>query len=816
MDQMVLQTQQWLNRTYRDRAGFGSVVEDGLTGWDTIYGLIRALQIELGITATANNFGSGTQSRFSARWPQGIKQQADGDKTTSNVYGIIQGALWCKGYSAGSGEITTHFYTGTGQAIKKLKSDAGVMGDSTVTLEIMMALLSMKQFKILADYGGRIPIRDIQRCINADYRSYTGLIPTDGVYGREMNTALIQVLQAIEGYTPAEATGNFGSGTRSRLVSLSNSSTGAGKWLWVATAALVCNGYLATASTVWNSSVASAVSRFQKDYVLPYTAVIDTTTWMSLFTSKGDPDRPCVACDTRFEITDELLANLRADGYQIVGRYLSEPNQDNKNPENYFKAIRPGELKRIIDGDMSFFPIFQEYSTKLSHFTAENGARHGREAYQYAMRLGIPATVIYFAVDVDVMDYQVDSNILPYFKAVTGSLAGDYLVGIYASRNVCQRVINSGYAVSAFVSDMSTGFSGNLGYPLPRMWNYDQFTEIHDYHGGEWDLDRVAYSSRIPAVDRLLPAQPSTPGYGSINLFDLVEQLENRFEELRTIYADHGFGKDPVTNHPGALWFDVPTWHCILNYLAKEYLYGSLNWSTAAEQYRLNDGIHMEQDPTASRIISALGERIGPNRTDWTDSYDGKVDIAHLAAVILGYINTNVIPNKWTGWAGDLVSAMGPIQSVVDLNPNASLHGIATALVGKGDDFKDVPPLSTLKLPSSLSNNCNYSDLCSDGDAIWFADVLESQVNYNPNLLSQTLRTYYRNRVDVAYRFKRIAKSIGAEDLATAKIKIRNNVTGITDALLREYLNNLYDIDLIRGEIINATANALAEFIFRD
>ena len=163
------------------------------------------------------------------------------------------------------------------------------------------------------------------------------------------------------------------------------------------------------------------------------------------------------------------------------------------------------------------------------------------------MRLGIPATVIYFAVDVDVMDYQVDSNILPYFKAVTGSLAGDYLVGIYASRNVCQRVINSGYAVSAFVSDMSTGFSGNLGYPLPRMWNYDQFTEIHDYHGGEWDLDRVAYSSRIPAVDRLLPAQPSTPGYGSMNLFDLVEQLENRFEELRTMKViQRGHGGAPL------------------------------------------------------------------------------------------------------------------------------------------------------------------------------------------------------------------------------------------------------------------------------
>lgn len=815
MDLMVLQTQKWLNRTYRSRVGFGSVVEDGLTGWDTIYGLIRALQIELGITATANNFGSGTQSRFSVRWPQGIKQQVDGDKATSNVYGIIQGALWCKGYFAGSDWITAHFYAGTGRAIKELKTDAGIGGDSTVTLEIMMALLSMNQFRLLLDYGGRGPVRDIQRRINADYRSYTGLIPTDGVYGREMNTALIQVLQAIEGYTPAEATGNFGSGTRSRLVTLSSSSTGAGKWLWVATAALVCNDYLATASTVWNGSVASAVSRFQENYALPRTAVIDTTTWMSLLTSKGDPDRPCVACDTRFEITDELLANLRADGYQIVGRYLSEPNQDNKNPENYFKAIRPGELKRIIDGDMSFFPIFQEYSTKLSHFTAESGARHGREAYQYAMRLGIPATVIYFAVDVDVMDYQVDSNILPYFKAVTGSLAGDYLVGIYASRNVCQRVINSGYAVSAFVSDMSTGFSGNLGYPLPRMWNYDQFTEIHDYHGGEWDLDRVAYSSRIPAVDRLLPAQPSTPGYGSMNLFDLVEQLENRFEELRTIYADHRFGQSMVMiDSTAPIWFAVPTWHCILNYLAKEYLKGSKNWSMAAEPYRSDDGDRMEHDSTASRIISALGKWIGPNRTDWTDPYDGKVDIAHLAAVILGYINLNSIPDKWTGWAGDLASAMGPIQDVADLNPNASLAGITVALIGQGDDFKDNPPLSTLKLPSGLSNNCNYSDLCSDGDAIWLADTLEGQSNSNPNLLSQTLRLYYRNQVDVTYRFKRIAKSIGAEDLVTAKTKIRANFTAKFDKLLVNFLNDSYGFTHIRDEVIKAASDALAEFIF--
>lgn len=67
-DLMVLKTQQWLNATYKNETGFGSVVEDGKTGWGTVNALIRALQIELGITATANNFGAGTQSRFKNRW----------------------------------------------------------------------------------------------------------------------------------------------------------------------------------------------------------------------------------------------------------------------------------------------------------------------------------------------------------------------------------------------------------------------------------------------------------------------------------------------------------------------------------------------------------------------------------------------------------------------------------------------------------------------------------------------------------------------------------------------------------------------------
>ncbi|WP_420692461.1 glycoside hydrolase domain-containing protein [Corynebacterium striatum] len=253
----------------------------------------------------------------------------------------------------------------------------GIGGDSTVTLDVMKALLSMQQFVLLRSYGGISAIRQAQQQINQQYRAYTGIIPTDGLYGREMNTALIQVLQAIEGFSPAEATGNFGNGTKARLTIVTPSNAASlPKWAWLAQVALVCNRISPDIYPSAQTALSTFVPQFQAKYQLPRSGVVDSTTWMSLLTSKGDPNRACKACDTRFEITAERLNLLKANGYEIVGRYLTEPNQDSKDPSDYFKAIRPGELERITNGGMKFFPIFQEYSTKLRHFTRENGARH--------------------------------------------------------------------------------------------------------------------------------------------------------------------------------------------------------------------------------------------------------------------------------------------------------------------------------------------------------------------------------------------------------------------------------------------------------
>lgn len=72
----------------------------------------------------------------------------------------------------------------------------------------MKALMSMDQFQLV--FGGDMKIQQIQRILNGQYEAYIGLSPCDGFYSRQMNLSLIKVLQAIEGYSVEEATGNFG------------------------------------------------------------------------------------------------------------------------------------------------------------------------------------------------------------------------------------------------------------------------------------------------------------------------------------------------------------------------------------------------------------------------------------------------------------------------------------------------------------------------------------------------------------------------------------------------------------------------------
>lgn len=157
------------------------------------------------------------------------------------------------------------------------------------------------------------------------------------------------------------------------------------------------------------------------------------------------------------------------------------------------------EIKSIFAAGLNIFPIFQEGTPSLDRYTKEEGLVEGKKAYKAALALGIPqGTIIYFAIDYDVTDAQV-TYVKNYFKGINQifNQSNFYQVGIYGPRNVCSKVCTANLAKSSFVSDMSTGFSGNLGYPIPDNWAFDQFDEYTFTSGNaSFGLDKDAFSGR--------------------------------------------------------------------------------------------------------------------------------------------------------------------------------------------------------------------------------------------------------------------------------------------------------------------------------
>lgn len=502
-DKMVLATQQWLNKTYTGRHGYNPIAEDGNTGWHTIYALTRALQIEMGISEPSDNFGNQTRQKYNAN---PIRKPAT-VATTSNKFAILQGALWCKGYDTRQyGHLDNHYDGNTAKAVASLEADAGISGDGTyVSADLMKALLSMDQFRILPNSDQHI--RTFQQHLNGRYGTYVGIIPCDGIYDRTTNKAAIYMLQALEGMPVSVANGNFGPSTRSKVPTIpytghqtdyaGRTYTGAAiaEFTYLLAACLYVNGY--GDGNFTKSSYQSETSQFQKSVALSVDGISGLATWLSLLISCGDTGRKGLACDTRFEITQAHLDTLKANGYQYVGRYLTGGD---------FKELREGELERIIGGGLSVFLIFEE-GYKLSYFTASQGKADAKKASEAASKFHIPeGSVIYFAVDFDALNADVTSNILPYFEAVNNTIS-PYRTGIYGPRNACTRVAKAGYSVSSFVADMSSGFSGNMGYKMPADWAFDQISDITITHNGdslEIDNDITSGFANVSSVHNLI------------------------------------------------------------------------------------------------------------------------------------------------------------------------------------------------------------------------------------------------------------------------------------------------------------------------
>lgn len=258
----------------------------------------------------------------------------------------------------------------------------------------------------------------------------------------------------------------------------------------------------------------------------------------ALLSSSGDTTRAASACDTATIITEEKAQTLRNNGYKTVGRYLTGNVRTSSGLTS--KALTSQELAVIFDAGLKVFPIYQDGGYESSYFVKDQGTRDAYSAASAARRLGFPSgTTIYFAVDFDAYDYEVTDKIIPYFQEIksafakmqTFSTAPKYEIGVYGPRNICIRTQEAGLTKYSFVANMSTGFSGNLGYPMPNNWAFDQFYEGTIGSGsGSIGIDKDGFSGKDSGVSHVNP--PSDPVYDArlrtlTDILSTIPALEN-------------------------------------------------------------------------------------------------------------------------------------------------------------------------------------------------------------------------------------------------------------------------------------------------
>jgi peptidoglycan hydrolase-like protein with peptidoglycan-binding domain len=497
VDDKVLAAQRWVNATYGAKPGFVKAPEDGRTGSPTMSALTMALQIELGLSGAqlSPTFGPTTLSLLTSKFGN------IGAGKPANVIKIVQSGQYCKGYDGAN--ITGTYGTATKAAVLAMRKNMGFTDTrDTVAPKEFKALLSMDAYVIVEN--GSAAVRAAQQWMNRRYiaESWFFIMPTDGHSSGSVAKALIYAVQTELGV--AGANGNVGPATRAALKAkpaliVGATDTGSSSWIRLFQAGMIFGRNEVAFDGVYSKAVSAQVKNFQSFVALPANGTGDYPTWCSLLVANGDPDRAGIVADGITPITPAKATSLVQAGYRIAARYLTGSHQ-----------LQPGELATIFAAGLRVVPLFETGGTKASYFTPQQGAADANQAVTAATGYGFKrGAILYFAVDYDAMNADIASNVIPYFTELKHAMAllGDpYRIGVYAPRNACSQLGAAGLTVSSMAGDIAFGYSGNIGFPLPPDWAFDQIATLTVGSGdGAVNIDKSVASGRDPGQSEVAP-----------------------------------------------------------------------------------------------------------------------------------------------------------------------------------------------------------------------------------------------------------------------------------------------------------------------
>lgn len=628
-DDMVLEVQVWINETYGDifeASGYDRLEENGQTSWDVTNGLIMGLQIELGISSIAPSFGPTTEAYLD---DYGTISEGNNDEN-SNINQIIQGGCYATGYNPyGFNGIFDENLT---LAIKELEGNIGISQTGIVDTKLMKALLTMNAYVLLTD--GSEKVREFQQWLNNEYssKSVFDYIPCDGLYSRTTQEGLVYGIQ-FECDLDDVANGSFGPTTKANLkekgqVFLGDNDASSGKmFVHLFKGGYLCNNVTSsvTFNGVFDSELENAIIEFQEFAALEINGDGDYETWCEFIVSTGDETRDTKGFDcSANKLSSARVETLKSQGYEIGGRYLANIKG------GLDKCLESYELSHMFNEGLSIFPIMQLAGASSDYFNYENGEYDAKVALQNAVYIySIPyGTTIYFAVDYDAYEYEAETTIKSYFEGVNDYISanGDlYNIGIYASRNTCTIISGYGLAKHSFVSGMSTGYSGNLGYPLPENWSFNQISEDYDF-----EIDHDVYRG-------------TDTGFSDFEIPNANLRIVNYMKLLHEKAVEYSPGQSMEYYN-----------NAVLDYF-REAHYSGLEWLEVAG--KVNTGF---LDYLEDENIPLYGTYATLNNVD--PSTNIELDLSHCCASTQGYYKNGIESNDFSNlgdfgaWCGDYVS----------------------------------------------------------------------------------------------------------------------------------------------------------------
>lgn len=200
-------------------------------------------------------------------------------------------------------------------------------------------------------------------------------------------------------------------------------------------------------------------------------------------------------------------SQIKRDGVETVIRYISTNTAGDK-------TVKPDEARAIAAAGLKLALVFEVWggAGNFTHqdINAQNGTRHGEFARSWAHNVGAPdGTIIWFAIDTDVVGTQYNNYVRPYLIAAKAALGGQFRIGLYACGFALASALDQGLIDAAWLTQ-SMGWNGSRAFRATNRWRLLQGAES-TLHGLSIDTNTANgddYGAFVPFSGALPPVAP--------------------------------------------------------------------------------------------------------------------------------------------------------------------------------------------------------------------------------------------------------------------------------------------------------------------